>query len=60
MSLYLLTMCPKHKIELQITYDGRKVQVLEFVFQGLNIGKWSTEKHCDGVPVVENVKTVMC
>ena len=50
----------KHKIEMQIIYDGRKVQVWEFVSQGLNIGKWSTGKHCDGVPVVKNVKTVMC
>ena len=33
---------------------------MEFVFQGLNIGKWSTGKHCDGIAVVENVKTVMC
>ena len=29
----------KHKIEMQIIYDGRKVQVWEFVSQGLNIGK---------------------
>ena len=43
----------KHKIEIQIIYDGRKVQVWEFVFQGLNIGKWSTGKHCDGVAVVK-------
>ena len=35
-------------------------QVWEFVFQGLNIGKWSTGNHCDVVAVVENVKTVMC
>ena len=27
---------------MQIIYDGRKVQVWEFVFQGLNIGKWET------------------
>ena len=27
---------------MQIIYDVRKVQVWEFVFQGLNIGKWST------------------
>ena len=39
MSLNLLTIYPKHKIKMQLTYDGRKVQVLEFVFQGLNIGK---------------------
>ena len=45
---------------MQIIYDGRKVQVWEFVSQGLNIGKWSTGKHCDGVAVVKNVKTVMC
>ena len=45
---------------MQIIYDGRKAQVWEFVFQGLNIGKWSTGKHCDGVAVVKNVKTVMC
>ena len=41
-------------------YNGRKVQVLEFVSQGLNIGKWSTGKHCDGIAVVKNVKTIMC
>ena len=28
--------------------------------QGLNIGKWSTRKHCDGVAVVKNVKFIMC
>ena len=51
----------KHKIEMQIIYDGREVQVWEFVSQGLNIGKWSTGKHCDGVAVVKkNVKTIMC
>ena len=33
--------------------DGRKVQVWQFVSQGLNIGKWSTGKHCDGVAVVK-------
>ena len=38
---------------MQIIYDGRKVQVWEFVSQGLNIGKWSTGKHCDGVVVVK-------
>ena len=59
-SLNLLAIWPKHKIEMQIIYDGRKVQVWEFVFQGLNIGKWSTGKHCGGVAVVRNVKTVMC
>ena len=36
---------------MQVIYDGRKVQVWEFVSQGLNIGKWSTGKHCDGVAV---------
>ena len=45
---------------MQIIYDGRKVQVWEFVSQGLNIGKWSAGKHCDGVAVVKNVKTIMC
>ena len=45
---------------MKIFYDGWKVQVREFVFQGLNIGKWSTEKHCDGAAVVKNVKTIMC
>ena len=29
------------------------MQVWEFVSQGLNIGKWSTGKHCDGVAVVK-------
>ena len=38
---------------MQIIYDDRKVQVWEFVSQGLNIGKWSTGKHCDGVAVVK-------
>ena len=33
---------------------------LEFVLQGLNIGKWSTGKHCDGVAVVKHGKTVTC
>ena len=60
MSLNLLAIWPKHKIEKQIIYDGKCVQVWEFVFQGLNIGKWSTGKHCDGVAVVKkNVKTVV-
>ena len=45
---------------MQIIYDGRKVQVWEFVSQGLNIGKWSTGQHWDGVAVVKNVKTIMC
>ena len=44
---------------MQIIYDGSKVQVWEFVSQGPNIGKWSTGKHCDGVAVVKNVKTIM-
>ena len=38
-SLNVLAMWPKHKIEMQINYDGRKVQVWDFLFQGLNIGK---------------------
>ena len=38
---------------MQLIYDGRKVQVWEFVFQGLNIVKWSTGKHCDGDAVVK-------
>ena len=50
----------KHKIEMQIIYDGRKVQVWEFVSQGLNIRKSSTGKHRDGVAVVKNMKTIMC
>ena len=44
---------------MQIIYDGRKVQVWEFVSQDLNIEKWSTGKHCDGLAVVKNVKTIM-
>ena len=44
---------------MQIIYDGRKVQVWEFVSHGLNIGKWSTGKHYDGVAVVKNVKTII-
>ena len=60
MSLDLLAIWPKHKIEMQIIYDYKQVQVWEFVFQGLNIGKWSTGKRCDGVAVVKNVKTIMC
>ena len=59
MTLNLLAIWPKHKIEMQIIYDGRKVQVWKFAFQGLNIGKSSTGKHCDGVAVVKKVKTVM-
>ena len=49
-------------MENQIIYDDRKVQVLKFVFQGLNIVKWSTGKRRDGVAVVkqQQVKTVMC
>ena len=42
---------------MQIIYDGRKVQVWEFVFQGLNMGKWSTGKHCDGVAVAKKCET---
>ena len=52
MSLNLLAIWPKHKIEMQIIYDGKYIHytlVWEFVFQRLNIGKWSTGKHCDGV-----------
>ena len=45
---------------MQIIYDGREVQVREFVFQGMNIEKWSIGKHCDGVTVVKNVKAVIC
>ena len=45
---------------MQIICNYRKVPILEFMFQGLNIGKWSTGKHCDGVAVVKNVKIVMC
>ena len=58
-SLNLLAIWPKHKIEMQIIYDVKYVScfvvivVLEFVFQGLNIGKWSTGKNCDGVAVVK-------
>ena len=37
--LNLLAIWPKHKIEMQIIYDGRKVQVWEFVSQDLNIDK---------------------
>ena len=39
-----MAISPKHKIEKQIIYDGRKVKIWEFVFQGLNIEKWSTGK----------------
>ena len=60
MSLNLLAKWPEHKIEMQIIYDGRKVQIWEFVFKGMNIGKWSIGKHCDGVDVVKSVKAVMC
>ena len=59
MSLNLLAIWPKHNIDMQIIYDGRKVQVWECVFQGLNIGKWSTGEHCDGFAVVKNVKTIV-
>ena len=48
MSLNLLVIWPKHKIEMQIIYDARKAQVWEFVFQGQNIATWSTGKHYDG------------
>ena len=48
------------QIEMQVIHDDKKAQVWEFVFQGLNIGKWSIEKHYDGVSVVKNMKTVMC
>ena len=37
MSLNLLAIWPKHKIEMQIIYDGKYVKIWEFVFQGLNI-----------------------
>ena len=60
MSLKLLAIWPKHKIKMQLIYDGRNVHVWEFVFQGLNTGKWSTGKDCDGVAVVKYVKAVMC
>ena len=54
-----MAIWPKHKIEMQITYDGKYVQIWEFVIQGLNIGKWSTGKHCDVLAVVKNAKTVV-
>ena len=38
---------------MQLIYDGKKVRVWEFAFQGVNIGKWSTGKHCDGIAVVK-------
>ena len=60
MTLNLLALWPKHKIEMQIIYDGRKVQVWEFVSQGLNIGKWSTGKHCDGVAFVKKKWKLLC
>ena len=60
MSLNLLAIWSKHKIETQLIYNCRQAQVWEFVFQGLDIGKWNTEKHCDWVAGVKNVKTVMC
>ena len=44
---------------MQIIYDGMYVQVWEFVFRGLNIGKWNTGKHCDGAAVKKNVKTIV-
>ena len=52
-SFNLLAISPKHKIEMQIIYDGRKVQIWEFVLRGMNIEKWSIGKHCDGVAVVK-------
>ena len=55
MSLNLLAIWRNAKLEMQIIYDGRKVQVWEFVFQGLNIKKWSTGRHCDVVAV--DIKT---
>ena len=48
------------KIEMQIFYDGRKIWVLEFVFQGLDIGKWSIGKQCDGVAVVKKKRENRC
>ena len=48
------------KIEMQIIYDGRKVHVWEFVFQGLNIGKWNTETLWWGCCCKKKRKTVMC
>ena len=42
MSLNVLAIWPKQKIEMQIIYDGRKVQVWEIVLEDLNIGKWNT------------------
>ena len=60
MSFNLFAIWRKHKIDMQIIYDGRKVQVWEFVFQGPNIGKWSTGKHCDGVAVVKKRDKPLC
>ena len=45
MSLNLLAMWTKHKIEMQIMYDDRELQVCKYVFQGLNIGKCSKGIH---------------
>ena len=56
MSLNVLAIWWKQKIEMQIIYDGRKVHVWEFVFHCLTMGKWNTGKHSDGVAVVNNVK----
>ena len=53
MSLHLLAIWPKHKIEMQIIYGDKKLQVKEFVFQGLNMEKWRTGKQCDGVAVIK-------
>ena len=36
------------------------LQVWEFVSQGLNIGKWSTGKHGDGVAVVKKTWKPLC
>ena len=35
---------------------SKYLQVWEFVIHGLNIGKWSTVKLCDGVAVVKTWK----
>ena len=55
MLLNVLAIWSKQKIEMQIIYDGRKAQVWEFMFLGLNIGKRNTGKHCDGVAVVKKM-----
>ena len=56
MSLNVLAIWSEQKIERQLIYDDREVQVWEFVFQALNIGKWNTGKHCDGAAVVKKRK----